>query len=212
MTGETDHQSSDSQAWENVGRQFRSLGESLASAFKSSLEKDETRQHLEKMQAEVETMAAEIARSTKEVVDSEEGQKLRAEVEEAAQSARAAGQQTAEELRPHLLDAFRRVRSELDQVITRLEQEQKKGRVALLASVEKAGYLMAESSDSRFLMHFGHPEFEADSIQAYCCAGGRDSSVIPANFNPDNPVNTWRSHRNTLFGQWIKYIHETRSY
>ncbi len=126
MTEEKEEQASTSQTWEDVGRQFRSLGESLASAFKSSWESEETRQHLEKMQAELEAMAAEIARSTQDVVDSEEGQKLKAEVEQAAQSARAAGQQTAEELQPHLLEAFRRVRSELDQIITRLEREQKK--------------------------------------------------------------------------------------
>jgi type IV secretory pathway TrbL component len=126
MNEEKEQQTSAGQAWEDVGRQFRSLGESLASAFKSSWESEETRQHLEKMQTELEAMAAEIARSTKEVVDSEEGQKIKAEVEEAAQSARAAGQETAEELRPHLLDAFRRVRSELDQIITRMEREQKK--------------------------------------------------------------------------------------
>jgi hypothetical protein len=126
MSEQKEERTSAGQAWEDVGRQFRSLGESLASAFKSSWEKEETRQHLEKMQVELEAMAAEIGRSTKEVADSEEGQKLRAEVEEAAQTARAAGQQTAEELRPHLLDAFRRVRSELDQIITRLEREQQK--------------------------------------------------------------------------------------
>jgi Skp family chaperone for outer membrane proteins len=126
MSEAKEERTSAGQAWEDVGRQFRSLGESLASAFKSSWEKEETRQHLEKMQAELEAMAAEIARSTQDMVDSEEGQKLKAEVEQAAQSARAAGQQTAEELQPHLLEAFRRVRSELDQIITRLEREQKK--------------------------------------------------------------------------------------
>jgi len=121
MTEEKDSQSSAGQTWDDVGQQFRSLGESLASAFKSTWESEESRQHLEKMQESLEAMAEEIGQATRQAVDSEEGEKIKVEVEKAAQSAQAAGQQTVEELRPHLLEAFRRVRSELDQIINRME-------------------------------------------------------------------------------------------
>ena len=122
MTAEKDSQSTADQTWAEVGRQFRSLGDSLAAAFKSSWESEETRQHLEKMQAEIEAMATEVARSTRQAVESEEGHKIKVEVENAAESVRAAGQQTAEELQPHLLNAFRQIRSELDQIINRMEE------------------------------------------------------------------------------------------
>jgi hypothetical protein len=121
-------QKSANEAWDEVGRQFRSLGESLASAFKSTWESEETRQHLEKMQGELEGMATEIAKTTKHIVDSEEGQKIKAEAEKAAQSAQAAGQKTAEELRPQLMEALRKVRSELDQIINQVEGEQKEAK------------------------------------------------------------------------------------
>jgi len=92
-----------------------------------------------------------------------------------------------------------------------LERERDRGTLSLLAKAPKAGYLIAESADRRFLMHFGHPEFETDTIiEAYRDGGA--PAAQPQNFDCAHPVNCWRSHRSALFGQWIKYIHETRTY
>jgi hypothetical protein len=123
MTEEKQTQPSASDAWHEVGQQFRALGESLAAAFKSTWESEETRQHLEKMQAGLEDMAEEISQATKKVADSAEGQKVKVEFEKAAQSAQVAGQEAIEEARPHLLAAFQKIRTELDQIIARMEQE-----------------------------------------------------------------------------------------
>jgi uncharacterized membrane protein YccC len=123
MTKEKQAQPSTSEVWQEVGQQFRVLGESLAAAFKASWESKETRQHLEKMQAGLEEMVDEISQATKKVADSEEGQKVKAEFEKAAQSAQVAGQEAIEEVRPHLLTAFQKIRTELDQIIARMEQE-----------------------------------------------------------------------------------------
>ena len=124
MTKEKQTQPFASEAWQEVGQKFRALGESLAAAFKATWESEETRQHLEKMQAGLEEMVDEISRATKKVATSEEGQKVKAEVEKAAQSAQAAGQEAMEEVRPHLLAAFQKIRTELDQIIARMEQEE----------------------------------------------------------------------------------------
>jgi hypothetical protein len=124
MTEEKQSQSPASEAWQEVGQQFRSLGESLAAAFKTTWESEETRQHLEKMQGGLAAMVDEISQATKNMADTEEAQKVKAEVKKAAQSAQAAGQQTAEEVRPHLLAAFQKIRTELDQIISRMEQEE----------------------------------------------------------------------------------------
>ena len=123
MTEEKQTQPSASDAWHEVGQQFRALGESLAAAFKTTWESEETRQNMEKMQAGLEDMVDEIDQATKKVVDSEEGQKVKAELEKAAQSAQTAGQEAIEEVRPHLLNAFQKIRTELDQIIARMEQE-----------------------------------------------------------------------------------------
>ena len=44
-------------------------------------------------------------------------------------------------------------------------------------------------------------------------AVGYDVDVAaPENFDPARPLNTWRGQRTEFFSQWIKFIHETRSY
>ena len=123
MTEEKESHSSPGEAWHEVGQQLRSLGESLAPAFKATWEGEETRQHLEKMQEGLEVMAAEIGQITKQAAASEEAQKIKIEMEKAAQSAQTAGQQTVDEVRPQLLSAFRTLRTELDQIINRMEEQ-----------------------------------------------------------------------------------------
>jgi hypothetical protein len=122
MTEEKQTPSSAGDVWQDVGQQFKALGESLATAFKSTWESEETRQHLEKMQAGLEAVVDEISQATQKVADSEEAQKVKVEVEKAAQSAQAAGQEALEEVKPHLLAAFQKIKVELDQIISRMEQ------------------------------------------------------------------------------------------
>ncbi len=96
-----------------------------------------------------------------------------------------------------------------------LEQERDRGSVHLLAFSDVAGYSIFESSDQRFLIHLGHPEYEPDRlIEEYRRdrGAGRTDVDPPANLDPDHPVNTWRSHRTEFFSQWIKYLHETTTY
>jgi homoserine O-succinyltransferase len=96
-----------------------------------------------------------------------------------------------------------------------LELERDKGNVQLLAHSEGAGYIIFESSDGRFLIHLGHPEYEPGRlIEEYRrdAAKGRDDVEPPKNVDMDNPVNLWRSHRTEFFTQWIKYLHESTLY
>jgi homoserine O-succinyltransferase len=96
-----------------------------------------------------------------------------------------------------------------------LEREQKQGAIELLARSDQAGYLMAESSDHRFLMHFGHPEYEvADMVREYRHANGENGGggSVPENFDETKTVNCWRGHCTALFTGWIRYIHETRTF
>ena len=70
----------------------------------------------------LEALVDEISQATQKVAASEEAQQVKAEVEKAAQSAQAAGQETIDEVRPELLAVFQRIRTELDQIINRMEQ------------------------------------------------------------------------------------------
>jgi homoserine O-succinyltransferase len=96
-----------------------------------------------------------------------------------------------------------------------LELERDKGNIHLLAYAKDAGYMIFESTDQRFLIHLGHPEYEPRRlIEEYQRdrAKGRSDVELPRNLDLENPVNTWRSHRTEFFSQWIKYVHESTSY
>ncbi|MBD3244322.1 MAG: homoserine O-succinyltransferase [Chitinivibrionales bacterium] len=98
---------------------------------------------------------------------------------------------------------------------TEAERARDEGRLKLLAYAERGGYTIFESTDSRFLVHLGHPEYEPRRlIEEYerDRAKGVDGVAAPENLDLDKATNTWRGHRTEFFSQWIKYIHETRTY
>lgn len=111
------------EGWDAVGRQFRALGESVAHAFRAAWENEENRQHLRDLQSGLESMANQVGQAVSAAAASPEGQKLRAEAEQAAVSAREAGKQALEDSRPYLLSALRQVNEELDKLIRRMEEK-----------------------------------------------------------------------------------------
>ena len=93
-----------------------------------------------------------------------------------------------------------------------LEMEQNRGNVNLLSYSGAAGYVIFESSDHRYLMHLGHPEYEATRFGSEYSRDkndGKSGISLPENIDINNPVNRWRGHCLEFFTQWIKYVHET---
>jgi len=129
------------EAWREVGRQFQTLGESLANAFRSAWESEENRQHLQDMQAGLEAMVEEVDRAIKEASASPEAQKVRGEAEKAAESVRVAGEQAWQEAQPHLLSALNRINAELQKIVGRLQHKEpvSEGDAAEAAPDEPAG-------------------------------------------------------------------------
>jgi homoserine O-succinyltransferase len=96
-----------------------------------------------------------------------------------------------------------------------MEAERDKGALNLLGYGREGGYTIFESSDHRFLIHLGHPEYEAERLVFEYTRDkqlGRGDVEAPANIDLGNPANRWRGHRNQFFAQWIRYIHETTTY
>lgn len=90
-----------------------------------------------------------------------------------------------------------------------LEEASDRGLVNLLSHGPETGYSLFESSDRRFMMHLGHPEYEASRLVHEWQrdrALGRSDVEQPANFDPDRPRNLWRSHRNALFAGWLESL------
>lgn len=93
-----------------------------------------------------------------------------------------------------------------------LEAEHKNGNVNLLARTKEGYYVIFESSDKKFLIHLGHPEYEADRlVEEYRrdMAKGRKDVEPPENVVLSNPINRWRSHCLEFYSQWIKHVYET---
>jgi homoserine O-succinyltransferase/O-acetyltransferase len=92
-----------------------------------------------------------------------------------------------------------------------LEDEKKRGTINLLAHSDNGGYTIFESVDHRYLMHLGHPEYEAQRlVEEYKrdVASGRTDVLPPVNLDINNPLNRWRSHGLEFFAQWVRYIYE----
>jgi homoserine O-succinyltransferase len=96
-----------------------------------------------------------------------------------------------------------------------VERAVREGVVKALAYSEPGGYVILESTDKRFLMHLGHPEYRAGRlVEEYNrdIAAGRKDVNAPQNIDLEKPVNSWRTHRTEFFSQWVRYIHETTAY
>jgi homoserine O-succinyltransferase len=96
-----------------------------------------------------------------------------------------------------------------------MEAERKKGTLNLLAYKKHGGgYTIFESVDRRYLMHLGHPEYEAQRlVEEYKrdVSLGRKDVPPPANVDVDRPLNRWRSHGLEFFAQWVRFLYEPTS-
>jgi len=90
-----------------------------------------------------------------------------------------------------------------------MEAAQRQGRLRLLAHGEKVGYTIFETTDQRQLVHLGHPEYNAGRLLTEMERDqARGDVQTPENFNPDNPLTLWRSHRNLLFQHWLWFCYQ----
>jgi len=96
-----------------------------------------------------------------------------------------------------------------------LEQAADAGLVNLLSHSPITGYTIFESTDQRYLMHLGHPEYEPERlIYEYERDKGEGKMDVdpPANLDIESPANIWRSHRNEFYAQWLKFVYDTVSF
>jgi homoserine O-succinyltransferase len=87
-----------------------------------------------------------------------------------------------------------------------LEQAADRGAVRLLSHGALTGYSVFASTDGRYLMHLGHPEYDAERLSTEWrrdSALGRTDVEPPYNFDPDEPANLWRAHGTSLFARWL---------
>jgi hypothetical protein len=112
-----------SEAWQEVGKQFQALGESLATAFRAAWTDEQNRKRVQDMRQGVEQMLNEVGKALDETAKSPQVQQARTEAKKAAESMRVAGGQTYQDLRPQIVSALRQLNSELQKFIVRMESK-----------------------------------------------------------------------------------------
>ncbi len=103
--------------------------------------------------------------------------------------------------------------------ILREDVEKVKG-LRILASSEKAGVYIISARNGRQFFVTGHSEYDADTLKnEYLRDLDAGKTIeIPENYFPDNnpekaPANTWRSHANLLYSNWLNYfVYQTTPY
>ena len=89
-----------------------------------------------------------------------------------------------------------------------MEEASESGRLKLLAYGPEAGYSIFSTTDERFIAHTGHPEYNATRLAEEAKRDhGNPEVPAPVNFDFNNPLNRWRSHRNIFFAQWVSYCY-----
>jgi homoserine O-succinyltransferase len=81
------------------------------------------------------------------------------------------------------------------------------GGVRLIAGSEAAGEVILESSDRRYLMHIGHPEYEAERLACEYRrdrAAGRSDVAPPYAYDPEHPSATWERASAAFFCGWLE--------
>ncbi len=110
-------------AWQEVGRQFQIFGETLAAAVRASWGNAEHRRRMQDMQGSIEGMVRDLDLAIQDAAHSPEVQQARDEAKRAAASLRDASEQTAQEVRPHLLAALKQVNAELQKLTSSMEND-----------------------------------------------------------------------------------------
>jgi len=109
--------------WQEVGRQFQALGESLAEAMRTAWQNEETQRRVQEMRVGLESMARDIGKAVEDTANTPQGQKIRSEAQHTAESLRTATNQTVHEVRPQLINALQQLNEELQKLINRMEKK-----------------------------------------------------------------------------------------
>lgn len=128
MDDQQKNQPSGSDAWREVGKEFQTLGKSLADAVRAGLTNEENRRRIQEMQSGLEAMVREVNSAIKESYTSPQAQQARSQAGRAAGSLRTAGEQTLQEIRPQIVAALRQLNQELEKMTNRMRSEKESGK------------------------------------------------------------------------------------
>ena len=65
--------------------------------------------------------------------------------------------------------------------------------------------LIWDTDNGQWLMHLGNPEYTSSQMLRFSSHQGH--FVGPKKFDPERPLNNWKTHRNDFFTHWLKYCY-----
>lgn len=110
--------------WQDVGKQFEALGQSLAQAMRTAWENESTQRQVQEMRTGLQSMVRDVEKAIQDSANTPQGQQIRSEANRAAESLKTATHQTVQEVRPHLMDALQQLNNELQRLIQRMENKE----------------------------------------------------------------------------------------
>jgi hypothetical protein len=117
---EKTYSASDS-SWQEVGRQFETLGATLAQALRTTWNRVETNSDAQQVKASLETLLRDVGKAVEDAAATPDAQKLKEEAKKTAESLRVAGEQTVQEARPQIISALKQINDELNKLIQKVE-------------------------------------------------------------------------------------------
>ncbi len=111
------------EAWREVGKQFEVLGQTLAEAVRTSWYSEDNRKRLQEMQGGLESMAKQVTTAIKETAANPNAEQAKTQARRTAETMRSAGEQTVQEIRPHLIKALHQLNEELGKLVQKMEED-----------------------------------------------------------------------------------------
>ena len=65
--------------------------------------------------------------------------------------------------------------------------------------------LIWDTDNGQWLMHLGNPEYTSSQMLRF--SSHQNHFVGPKKFDPERPLNNWKTHRNDFFTHWLKYCY-----
>ena len=104
-------------SWQEVGRQFETLGATLSQALRTTWNRVEGSPDAQQVKVGLEALLRDVGKAVEDAAATPEAQKLKEEAKRTAASLRVAGEQTVQEARPQIISALKQVNEELNKLI-----------------------------------------------------------------------------------------------
>lgn len=111
------------ESWQEVGRQFQALGESLSTAFRTAWQSEQNRERMQEMQNGLQSFVTQVESVVRESASTPEAQDALRKAKAVGETTVQAAEQALQDARPHILSALQQVNVELQKMIDQMQEK-----------------------------------------------------------------------------------------